>query len=107
MNEFRMAQDQGMVHSLAWVIMPDHFHWLVELRIGTLSELMRKVKAGSARAISATGVPLPIWQKGYHDRAIRQESAIINAARYIVDNPRRAGLVKRCGDYPLWDAIWL
>ena len=29
------------------------------------------------------------------------------AARYIVANPLRAGLVKQIGDYPLWDAIWL
>jgi hypothetical protein len=28
-------------------------------------------------------------------------------ARYVVANPLRAGLVKRLGDYPLWDAIWL
>ncbi|RUQ45382.1 transposase, partial [Corynebacterium pseudodiphtheriticum] len=24
-----------------------------------------------------------------------------------VANPLRAGLVKRIGDYPLWDAIWI
>jgi len=28
-------------------------------------------------------------------------------ARYIVMNPKRAGLVERVGDYPHWDAIWL
>ena len=28
-------------------------------------------------------------------------------ARYIVANPLRAGLVKRLGDYPHWDALWL
>ncbi len=28
-------------------------------------------------------------------------------ARYIVANPLRAGLVKKLGDYPYWDSIWL
>jgi len=28
-------------------------------------------------------------------------------ARYIVLNPKRAGLVERIGDYSHWDAIWL
>ncbi|MEQ7866160.1 transposase, partial [Xanthomonas sp. WHRI 8393] len=29
------------------------------------------------------------------------------AARYLIANPLRAGLVERVGDYPFWDAIWL
>jgi REP element-mobilizing transposase RayT len=107
-NEFRNAQSESMAESLAWVIMPDHFHWLVELKESDLPQLMRKVKSGSALAVTrAKNEPFKLWQKGYHDRAIRQESKIILAARYIVANPLRAGLVKRYGDYPLWDAVWL
>jgi REP element-mobilizing transposase RayT len=34
---------------LAWVVMPDHLHWLVELQHGTLAELMCRIKAGSSR----------------------------------------------------------
>ncbi|MCZ6895303.1 MAG: transposase, partial [Gammaproteobacteria bacterium] len=26
---------------------------------------------------------------------------------YLLTNPLRAGLVKRLGDYPLWDAVWV
>jgi putative transposase len=51
--------------------------------------------------------PHRLWQKGYHDRAIRREEDLLAVARYIVANPLRAGLVKRVGDYPLWDAVWL
>lgn len=108
MNEFRRAQDQKMATSLAWVVMPDHFHWLIELHNSDLSTLMRKVKTTSGLAVTkAMGERFQVWQKGYHDRAIRQESEIIQAARYIVANPLRAGLVKRYGEYPLWDAVWL
>lgn len=107
-NKFRKAQYEGTVNSLALVVMPDHFHWLVELRASHLPQIMRKVKSGSALAVTrASGEHFKLWQKGYHDRAIRQESEIVHTARYIVDNPRRAGLVRRCGDYPLWDAAWL
>ncbi len=45
--------------------------------------------------------------KTFHDRAMRKEEDLKAAARYIVANPLRAGLVERCGDYPLWDAVWL
>ncbi|GGY09626.1 hypothetical protein GCM10007160_41190 [Litchfieldella qijiaojingensis] len=48
-----------------------------------------------------------IWQRGYHDRAIRDEEDIRAVARYIVANPLRAGLVNDIGQYPLWDAKWL
>ena len=49
----------------------------------------------------------PVWQKGYFDRALRYEEDLKAAARYIIANPLRAGLVAQVGDYPLWDAIWL
>ena len=107
-NEFRRAQDQKMAGSLAWVVMPDHFHWLIELRDSDLSNLMRQVKTRSAFAITnSVGKQFQVWQKGYHDRALREENDILHAARYIIANPLRAGLAKRYGDYPLWDAVWL
>ncbi|GFM66721.1 transposase [Pseudomonas cichorii] len=107
-DEFRKVQQEGGAHSLAWVVMPDHFHWLVELQSGSLGLLMRRVKSGSSRAIMATGcVQSRVWQKGYHDRAVRREEDLRSIARYIVANPLRAGLVSKIGDYPLWDAVWL
>jgi len=95
-------------HITAWVVMPDHFHWLIELKHASLSTVMQRTKSRAAMSIGvAQGSPLKLWQKGYHDRAIRYDEDVVHAARYIVANPLRAGLVKRLGDYPHWDAIWL
>ncbi|KQB54402.1 transposase [Pseudomonas endophytica] len=88
--------------------MPDHFHWLIQLHQGTLGQLMCRVKSRSSKSINErTATQGRLWQRGYHDRAVRREEHIKVAARYIVMNPLRAGLVKKVGDYPLWDAIWL
>ncbi|WP_338920020.1 transposase [Pseudomonas silesiensis] len=107
-SQFRHAQNQGWAISLAWVVMPDHFHWLIELQQGSLSELMQKTKSLSTRSINmATGRKGSLWQQGYHDRALRREEDLVKVARYVVANPLRAGLVGKLGDYPLWDAIWL
>ncbi len=107
-SQFRIAQHQGLVNSLAWVIMPDHFHWLIELQKGSLSDLMCKVKSKSTRSVNgATGRKGRLWQTGFHDRALRKEDDLVKMARYVVANPLRAGLVKRIGDYPLWDAVWV
>ncbi|MDB5979877.1 MAG: hypothetical protein JWQ69_892 [Pseudomonas sp.] len=107
-TELRRAEQQGLVLSLAWVVMPDHFHWLFELKNGSLGALLKQVKGRSAIEFNkATGSEGRLWQRGFHDRAVRHEDDLRQLARYIVANPLRAGLVKRAGDYPLWDAIWL
>jgi REP element-mobilizing transposase RayT len=107
-DQFRLARTEGWADSLAWVVMPDHFHWLVELQNSTLPQLMLATKSRSAREVNAyLGCSGKFWQKGFHDRAIRSEENLLSVARYIVANPLRAGLVRRVHDYPLWDAIWL
>ncbi|TPG78689.1 REP-associated tyrosine transposase [Pseudomonas mandelii] len=107
-SQFRAAQDQGCTNSLAWVVMPDHFHWLIELQQGSLAGLMQRTKSLSTKAVNlSTGRGVSLWQRGFHDRALRREEDLVKVARYIVANPLRAGLVGRLGDYPLWDAIWV
>jgi putative transposase len=97
------------VESLAFVVMPDHLHWLIVLQSkATLAALMRSVKGRSSRQINQLrGTNLPVWQNGYHDHALREDEELVHVARYIVANPLRAGLVKNIGDYPFWDAKWL
>ncbi|MDR6960591.1 REP element-mobilizing transposase RayT [Pseudomonas brassicacearum] len=107
-DQFRYAQDMRWAKSLAWVVMPDHFHWLIELQQSSLNKLMQKTKSLSTRAVNlSTGRRGSLWQQGYHDRALRREEGLVRLARYVVANPLRARLVKRLGDYPLWDAIWV
>ena len=107
-DQFRQAHEDGIVISKAWVVMPDHFHWLIALQEKTLSEVMCRVKSRSSLTINQrTQSSQRIWQKGYHDRAIRYEEDVKDIARYIIKNPIRAQLANRTGDYALWDACWL
>ncbi|MEL7559363.1 REP-associated tyrosine transposase [Stutzerimonas chloritidismutans] len=98
----RSDEARGSHRMLAFVVMPDHLHWLLELRNGSLSQLVGRVKSISAKRIGGR-----VWQDGFHDRALRKEEDILATARYVVANPLRAGLVERIGDYPHWDAVWL
>jgi len=41
-----------------------------------------------------------LWQKGYWDRILRADDDVLPIARYIVENPARAGLVADPRDYP-------
>jgi REP element-mobilizing transposase RayT len=113
-DALRYCSKQGYAHTLAFVVMPDHLHWLFSL--GDRLDLPRVVataKGRSARAVNhlltRRGSPaiLPLWQEGYHDHAVRHDEDVKHLARYIVENPLRAGIVEHIGDYPLWDAKWL
>ena len=100
-----LQQPQNLQHAdtLAFVVMPDHLHWLMQL--GPNSELS-KCMAG-VKSISAKQLGMPVCQKGFHDHAVRRDENLPALARYVVANPLRAGLVQRVGQYPHWDAIWL
>lgn len=99
---------QALVDSMAFVVMPDHVHWLLGLRERPLADVMRLFKGRTARALNRLQrVSGSLWQAGYHEHAIREEEDLAATARYIVANPIRAGLVASVRDYPYWDAIWL
>ncbi|QZP30805.1 REP-associated tyrosine transposase [Pseudomonas sp. DR48] len=107
-DQLRSAEEAGRVTSMAWVVMPDHLHWLFQLQRGSLPELVCRIKSRSSHSINLTrGEQGRLWQPGYYDRALHRDEDLIGAARYTIMNPLRAGLVKRIGDYPLWDAIWI
>ena len=93
---------------LAWVLMPDHWHGLIELggREG-LSRLVRGLKCCSSRRVRADFPGIgAVWDRGFHDRAVRRDDDVRDMARYIVLNPVRARLVRRVRDYPYWGAVW-
>ena len=107
-DQLRQAHDKGQAESIAWVVMPDHFHWLMQLKSDDLGAVIGGIKARCTHAVNKkTGRRGALWQTGFHDRAIRDDEDLKPFARYIVANPLRAGLVEKIGDYPLWDACWL
>jgi REP element-mobilizing transposase RayT len=102
----KIFQDQSQAsraQTLAYVVMPDHFHWLMQLgEIDSLSSCVQRVKSAGTKAMGPH-----LWQKGFHDRAVRSEDDLRALARYVVSNPVRAGLTHRVGAYSHWDAVWV
>ncbi len=99
------ADAQGLCETLAYVVMPDHVHWLFLLCRDTLSDIVRQVKSKSAIQINKLrGTEgRRVWQKGFHDHAVRADENLTEIARYIIENPLRAGLVHSIMEYPHWD----
>ena len=83
-----------------FIVMPNHFHsilFLVESpqefvpRSYGLSEIVGGFKSQSARKINliqdTTGIP--VWQRGYYDHIIRNETELELIRKYISSNPTR------------------
>ena len=102
-NALKQSDELQHTNTLAFVVMPDHVHWL--LALSGNQKLHQVIKTIKSKVTIKIGQP--IWQAGYYDHAVRKDEDIVNIARYIIANPIRAGLVKRVGDYPHWDAVWL
>ncbi|SBT16432.1 Transposase IS200 like protein [Marinomonas gallaica] len=88
-------------NTVAFVIMPNHVHWLVQPYSKNISELVRVVKEYTRKHYGV------LWQKSFYDRGMRSEQETIETARYIIANPKRAGLVSHVGQYSHWDCIYL
>jgi len=108
-QSMRREDDAGHTETLAFVLMPDHLHWLLQLRSDrSLSGCANTVKSFATRTINGiSGRQVRLWQLVFYDSAIRREEDLVSIARYIVANPIRAGIVKSVGEYPHWDASWL
>ena len=102
---------RGVVHGFAWVIMPDHIHWVLQLRVGSLPWLLRAFKTWTSRMVRRchSDPPPSVWMRGYHDRLIRENEEVSRYIEYVVLNPVRAGLVDHPMQYP-WvygESEWL
>lgn len=91
---------------MAWVIMPNHVHVVVEMRDGfPLRSVVHSWKSYTAiQANRILGRDGAFWYPDYFDRYIRDEQHLMNAIRYVHENPVHAGLVERAEDWPFGSA---
>jgi putative transposase len=99
--------EQRAIDLFAVVVMPDHVHLVLGLGEFSLPEVMHRFKSYTSHVIAkATGANGGIWQRGYHDRGIGDESALRAQVEYCLLNPVRAGLAENFRDYAYWWCRW-
>jgi len=86
---------------LAWVIMPNHIHFLIKpINNHQISEIIKKFKTFTAheanKILNRSG---KFWQEDYFDRYIRNYAHFIKTVDYIENNPVKA---KLCQSYTEW-----
>jgi putative transposase len=99
--QFRRTAAEESFEISAYCFMPDHTHFLIEA-LADGSDFKRfcklaKQRSGSRHARKNEG---RLWQEGYHDRVLREGDDSLTVARYLINNPVRAGLVTSPIEYP-------
>ena len=93
---------------IAWVIMPNHVHFLIQTHTGfTLAEIMQSIKSYTAHeANKLLGRKGHFWLKEYFDRYIRDGRHYGATVRYIEENPVKARLCKKPEDWKFSSAYF-
>jgi putative transposase len=106
-------REQWPFKLIAYVLMPDHIHLVVNPRDGRVRELTGKLKSQSARRIvavasdvsftagqSESGAPFhQVWQESFKALPLWSDWMIWQKINYIHSNPLKARLVKSAADY--------
>jgi REP-associated tyrosine transposase len=96
--------EQHEMGIIAYCFMPDHVHLLVEARCESADAIafVHQAKQRSGYAV-ARAYRRKLWPPSFYDRILRDDEATLSVARYILENPVRAGLVNSPDEYPSVD----
>jgi putative transposase len=101
LSQFLRAADEDGFALLVYCFMPDHTHLLVEgvTESADAKRLIKMSKQYSGYAFSRK-FGKRLWQPWGFEHVLRAEEDTYAVARYILQNPVRAGLVQNALDYP-------
>lgn len=115
-HNIKHYQERYEFKILGYVIMPSHFHWVIEIqpKLGSISDIMRDIKKYSAwdimealeqnketdllRLFAANAKGLQnqkrkFWMRRFDDEVTRNVEMLRTKLEYIHNNPVKAGLV--------------
>ncbi len=89
---------------LAWVIMPDHLHAVIELGDYSLSDTVHRFKRNLSSICYRQNRRGRIWQHRFWDHIIRDQTDLNRHIDYIHFNPVKHGLADKPIDWK-WSSI--
>lgn len=123
LDSLRYCQENKGLEIFAWVIMSNHAHLILRAKNENLSDVIRDLRKFTAKKIYNAIVEntqesrkkwlkmtltfedqVWFWEKGYHGEEIYSLSFFETKAKYIHENPVRAGIVERPEEYLLSSA---
>jgi len=85
---------------IAYALMGNHYHLVLAIGERGLSRGMCELNTGHATVFNLRhGRINHLFGKRYWNRRIRTDSELMRVVRYVVQNPRRAGVTRRLDEY--------
>ncbi|HZU13246.1 MAG TPA: transposase [Chloroflexota bacterium] len=102
LSSLHWLRTERQVQIQAHCVMPDHLHVLLRLPPDSppLGRLIGAFKRLTTRQSWEHGIRGRLWQPRFYDHIVRRSEDAGEIARYIRDNPVRAGLVTDADAYP-------
>jgi len=99
-------RNSGFYWLYGYVVMHDHIHIVIRpQRAGThLSKIVAMLKSASMVEIRRHLLRFK-WQRGYHERVVREGEDLRSMIDYVLQNPARAGLIPADQLYPFAGVI--
>ena len=104
LDVLREAKAEMHFQMIGYVILDEHFHWLVKPQSHDISKMMQSVKLRFTKRFGAAhGKPDGggCWQPRFWDHVIRNQHDLNRHLDYIHYNPVKHGYVQRPVDYAL------
>ena len=107
-EEVRAVRQKRDSKLICFVVMPDHFHLIVNPRDGDIQGWIGELKSVSAKRLVAVNPPTlfskpgeenQVWQESFRTLRLWSGWMIWQKINYIHNNPLKAGLVKSARDY--------
>jgi len=85
----------------AYCILPEHLHFIIQpFGKHDLSYIMKMLKGNFARRLNKiNGITGDVWQRGFYDEGIRNDSMLFQKIEYIHYNPIKHKLITDLSQY--------
>ena len=88
------------ISCLAWCLMTNHYHLVLQTENPNLGRAMQYLNSHFAQASNRRhGRRGPVFLRRYHPSIVESESYLMQAIRYVLLNPVKAGIVRSPGEW--------
>jgi putative transposase len=82
----------GRIEPVAWVLLPDHFHAILDVDQLSISQMVHAFKIRYSRSFRDQFRPGRVWHNRFWDHVIRDQDDLSRHLDYIHYNPVKHGL---------------
>ncbi len=99
----REVKTEHTFSMIAYAVMDDHFHWIIQPSRVDFSKIMQSVKLRFVHRYKKHADikgPFQVWQKRFWDHVIRDENDLHRHLDYVHYNPVKHGIAGGPKEYP-------